>query len=352
MKIVVAIDGSQYSQSALEACAARKWPAGSEMRLVHVAGPSDDDLVAGIFSILGLANTDEDIIKAAEAALENISIGLASKLPDVSVRAELLLGEPVKVLVAYASAFGANLIITGTSDNGTWEGFFLGSVSQGLLEQAACPVLVARASAPVPEASRPEQVLICVDDSACSGATVEWMISQPWLQGCRVCFVSVTDQRPEPGLTEDSQATATQLLSWQSSKVFAEQLAHEWAVLLQDESRIDEVYSGVVEGNPADLIVKVAKNWPADLVVVGSHGNTGLAKLVLGSVSQAVTRRAHCSVEVVRGIESRYYREIRAKATRENPLSDILASQGHVSQGQESKRGRISVHSMPASLLM
>jgi nucleotide-binding universal stress UspA family protein len=52
--------------------------------------------------------------------------------------------------------------------------------------------------------------------------------------------------------------------------------------------------------DPADSILKMAKTWPADLIVVGTHGRSALARAVLGSVSLKVMREAVCSVRVVR----------------------------------------------------
>lgn len=56
----------------------------------------------------------------------------------------------------------------------------------------------------------------------------------------------------------------------------------------------------VVAGSPADEIVKSARMWPADLIVIGSHGRSGLDRVLIGSVAEAVTRRAPCPVLVVR----------------------------------------------------
>jgi nucleotide-binding universal stress UspA family protein len=56
----------------------------------------------------------------------------------------------------------------------------------------------------------------------------------------------------------------------------------------------------LLDGNPAHEIVEEAERWGADLVVVGSHGRRGLARLALGSVSRQIVHRAHCSVLVVR----------------------------------------------------
>jgi nucleotide-binding universal stress UspA family protein len=60
------------------------------------------------------------------------------------------------------------------------------------------------------------------------------------------------------------------------------------------------VETAVREGDPRTAVVDEADEWQADLIVVGSHGRTGLERLVLGSVAQAVVAHAHCSVEVVR----------------------------------------------------
>lgn len=53
-------------------------------------------------------------------------------------------------------------------------------------------------------------------------------------------------------------------------------------------------------GSPAQTIVKKARVWKADLVVVGSHNQSKLAKFFLGSVSQKVVRESPCSVRVIR----------------------------------------------------
>jgi nucleotide-binding universal stress UspA family protein len=54
------------------------------------------------------------------------------------------------------------------------------------------------------------------------------------------------------------------------------------------------------EGDPKSKIIDLANEWRADLIVVGSHGRKGLDRFLLGSVSEAVARHAHCSVEIVR----------------------------------------------------
>jgi nucleotide-binding universal stress UspA family protein len=56
----------------------------------------------------------------------------------------------------------------------------------------------------------------------------------------------------------------------------------------------------VEDGDPKTKIVDHAAKWPADLVVLGSHGLKGIDRLLMGSVSAAVSNHAGCSVEIVR----------------------------------------------------
>lgn len=56
----------------------------------------------------------------------------------------------------------------------------------------------------------------------------------------------------------------------------------------------------VQQGAPSDEIVKAAKEWPADLIVIGSHGRGGITRALVGSVAEGVMRQAPCPVLVVR----------------------------------------------------
>jgi nucleotide-binding universal stress UspA family protein len=56
----------------------------------------------------------------------------------------------------------------------------------------------------------------------------------------------------------------------------------------------------VRHGDPRSVTIDEATEWRADLIVVGSHGYTGIKRLLLGSVAHSVVSHAPCSVEVVR----------------------------------------------------
>ena len=62
-----------------------------------------------------------------------------------------------------------------------------------------------------------------------------------------------------------------------------------------------EVQAFVMTGKPADAVIEIAKEKNADLIVVGSHGRTGLEKLLMGSVAERVIVLSSCAVLVVKG---------------------------------------------------
>jgi nucleotide-binding universal stress UspA family protein len=62
-----------------------------------------------------------------------------------------------------------------------------------------------------------------------------------------------------------------------------------------------EVDHRLVEGDPAEMILKLAKDTGADVIVMGTHGTTGLTRLLVGSVAESVLRKAPCPVLTVRG---------------------------------------------------
>jgi nucleotide-binding universal stress UspA family protein len=57
----------------------------------------------------------------------------------------------------------------------------------------------------------------------------------------------------------------------------------------------------VMEGDPVDMILRAAKEIHSDVIVMGTHGRTALSRLVMGSVAEAVLRKAPCPVLTIRG---------------------------------------------------
>jgi nucleotide-binding universal stress UspA family protein len=77
------------------------------------------------------------------------------------------------------------------------------------------------------------------------------------------------------------------------------ELRAKLAQLRPDDPRVTTEYK-LLDGEPADQILRAATNVNADLIILGTHGTTGLARLLMGSVAEDVLRKASCPVLTVR----------------------------------------------------
>jgi nucleotide-binding universal stress UspA family protein len=142
------------------------------------------------------------------------------------------------------------------------------------------------------------RILIGVDDSEHSRRAVETVRSMSWPQDTKVDVVSVVT----PFLTAypEVYAVVTKELMEAEAQFRERQrgLAEEAAKSLRAAGL--DVEAHAPDGEPRSTLVDFARRAQADLLVVGSHGRTGLSKLLLGSVASHVVTHAPCSVLVVK----------------------------------------------------
>lgn len=160
------------------------------------------------------------------------------------------------------------------------------------------------------------RVLLAIDGSGFSAAAVEEVAERPWPVGSEIRIISVA----QPPLVAPPE-------SWELADDFPQQMEKAvrdaaQPVVYNASERLREalganikITDAVLLGHPKQAIIDEAERWGADLVVVGSHGQGALSRFLLGSVSQTVASHARCSVEIVRG------RETRRRETRRAALS-------------------------------
>ena len=141
------------------------------------------------------------------------------------------------------------------------------------------------------------KILLAIDGSAPSQDAIEEVAHRPWPSSSALRILSVI-QPYTPPATEVVLASATLENIRQRQAQDAEELTRQASERIAASGLA--VDTEVREGDPRTAIVDAADQCQADLIVVGSHGRTGLKRLVMGSVAQAVVAHAHCSVEVVR----------------------------------------------------
>jgi nucleotide-binding universal stress UspA family protein len=141
------------------------------------------------------------------------------------------------------------------------------------------------------------RILLAIDGSPHSQTAVDEVARRPWPSKSQIRLLSVI-QPYAPPATEFVLAGATFEDMRQQQVSSAKEIMERAAESLKKSGLSTE--TAVREGDPRSAIVDEADDWGADLIVVGSHGRTGLARWLLGSVAQAVVGHASCSVEVVR----------------------------------------------------
>jgi len=141
------------------------------------------------------------------------------------------------------------------------------------------------------------KILLAIDGSAPSQDAIEEVAHRPWPSRSTLRILSVI-QPYTPPATEIVLASATFEEIRQRQAQEAEQLTRQASERIVASGL--SVETEVREGDPRTAIVDAADEWQADLIIIGSHGRTGLKRLLMGSVAQAVVAHAHCSVEVVR----------------------------------------------------
>jgi nucleotide-binding universal stress UspA family protein len=132
------------------------------------------------------------------------------------------------------------------------------------------------------------KILLAIDPSEASQYVVSEAAARPWPSGTAFCVIHVVDLAGlarVPALIESEKQSAHIIV-----KAAAEKLARSG----------HETTSDVLVNFPRRGVTEYAKQWGADFVMVGSHGQSALSRFLLGSVAQAVLRAAPCSVEVVR----------------------------------------------------
>jgi nucleotide-binding universal stress UspA family protein len=143
------------------------------------------------------------------------------------------------------------------------------------------------------------KALIGIDRSRCSQYAIENVCRRQWPTGSEIELLAVLHS----GVPFLPDPTFMLAAAYEHDKLLLENAA---PYLLDDAaSRIRaacpalRVTTRVVEGSPAETIVAEARRWGADVIVVGSHRRGFLRRLLRGSVSRAVSRRATCPVQVV-----------------------------------------------------
>ena len=308
MKILIAYDGSECADAALEDLKSAGLPKTAEALVMTMADvflpPPIDEEIDNTFPMsvpVGVRRAHERAerkLKEAQSMATRASEQLKKSFPQWQVRHEALADSPAWAIITTADKWKPDLVVVGAQGHSVLGGrLILGSISQRVLYEASCSVRVARGRHREPDS--PLRLLIGVDNSPYSNAAVEAVCRRDWPKGTEVRLVAVVDTVMAI-TSESSQFSVVKWVETSDEENWDEvrQIFQPSANKLQSMGLDAAVM--IRRGNPTNELLAEAESWGADCIFLGPKGSRGIERLLLGSVSSAVSARADCSVEIVR----------------------------------------------------
>ena len=234
-----------------------------------------------------------EVMRADNERALTTAVTSAAQLGARHVTSRFLTGVPWESIVNLVRDDPSfDLISVGTHGRTGLARILLGSVAQKVLRHAPCSVLVARARTGV---AAPTRILCAIDFSEHARAVVARAAELAAARAAELTLMHVVEA-PMTFSGDPPVAVFMQDLDRRSAH-----LLEEWAAELRTRTSLP-ITALLRLGSPGAQILRAVDDDPrVDLVVMGSHGRTGLARIALGSVAEKVTRHVPCSVLVVRG---------------------------------------------------
>ncbi|HET8783586.1 MAG TPA: universal stress protein [Pyrinomonadaceae bacterium] len=281
MKLLIAVDSAISTEVLVDAVGRRPWPEGTTAHVLSVV--ADMDVSPEVWREHGYEK--RAVLREMEKRGDEITAVAVERLQEVGIPAEVVVtrGDARHLIPFFARKWSSDLIFVRAHVRKDLFHWMLGSVARAVVTDAPCTVQIVRDVAEDRKhtVDSGRRVLLATDGSETSVAAAHAVAARPWPEGSEFRIVSVE----EPWAIKSSRMDPQQAIT------SAEQ------VLTAAGLKVD---GAVLSGKAKDMILEEARNWNADLVVVGSHGRRGFQRLLLGSVSDAVAMNAHCSVVVVR----------------------------------------------------
>ena len=138
-----------------------------------------------------------------------------------------------------------------------------------------------------------QKILIAVDNSAYSMNAAKKGFELAHQLNAIIGLIYVIDRNKESVSVEGG------ITLEQSQTVLLQQAEENISQLIKMYDGVEEVMRFTPEGYPKKEVINTAKEWRADLIVMGTHGRTGLTHLLIGSVAEYVIKHAGIPVMVI-----------------------------------------------------
>lgn len=289
MKLLIGIDSSDSSNQVIDEAASMPLPQGSEIMVISALDfldPLPVDLI-------------EHVVAESERLVHHAVDKLREAHPDATVTGSVPDGFAADEILRTSQEWKPDLVMVGTRGRSGLTYLILGSVSRRILLEACCAVRVVRKKE---RAGNKEdyRVIIAMDDKDNADKLVEHVLSSNWPVNTTFKCINVVPEKPGPLLTHlGAEAMKSMKLHYDAMVAQRTSWLDAAEVKLNDRFGNKSAHAEMLRGDAKTELIEKAKEWEADLVILGSHGRRGIDKLILGSVSEAVAVHSMSSVEVV-----------------------------------------------------
>jgi nucleotide-binding universal stress UspA family protein len=313
MKILIGYDGSLCADAALDDLARAGLPEVAEVQILSVAEvwlppppPSIYEIVEQAREVKVPSDLRHVYTKGCEAATaaltsaQRASDRVKAIFPRWDVSADSACGSPAWELVFKADNWRPDLVVVGSHGRTALGRFVLGSVSQRVLNEARCSVRIARGR--VDEPDTPVRIVIGLDGSPGSEAAVKAVAARKWPENTEVMLLAIDDPLASGVIGKIPPIAHMIEETNEEDRLWSEEMLSDAAGMLQASDV--KIIQRIKHGDPRKDLPRIAEEWGADCIFVGSTGfSNRFERFILGSVSASVAARSHCSVEVVRSTE-------------------------------------------------
>jgi nucleotide-binding universal stress UspA family protein len=304
-KILVPLDGSELAEQALSpalalaTAAARDGQVEPEIILLRV--PVAEKMFVRYPAKYAILPPEQSLEYARHESCEYVAaVSAQSVRSGVTIREAgkqyklMLVDDVASAIVETAFIEDVDLIAMSTHGRSGFSRWMLGSVTERVLHQVHRPVMVVRTEEPI------NHILITLDGTPLAEAAVEPGMAIARCLGCRVTLLRVATM---PTLEQASAAELEQVergLSDGMRERFYREIRHYLDSVGQPyRAEGLQVESLAIGGPVASAIVETAEIFGNQLIVMATHGRTGLRRWLQGSVTEKVLHGAHCSMLII-----------------------------------------------------
>jgi nucleotide-binding universal stress UspA family protein len=282
--ILVATDLSDGSTEVLRGAGALAELAEAELHVVNAVDP--------YAARMGDVTTEEAKAHATTAVKEQLRVSLPPRIPVTTCR--VTAGPPHEVILQRSRDLGVDLVVIGPHRERADGGGELGTTADRLIRTSDAPCLVLRAPLSLPL----RRILVSSDLSAAAGGAVN--LAVVWAGALRLPSASGERTRLQVvHVAPPAPAGATVSPGREGVERELREQAAE-AVRSSGVRSLVEIEPVVLEGEEvADEILRQAREPAADLLVMGTHGQSSADRALIGRVSSVVARKATCPVLLV-----------------------------------------------------